>query len=188
MPDAGFVLAGGRSSRMGRDKALLAYRGRTLLDHVAGIVREAAGSVSVIGDPAHYARFGYPVHGDRVPPCGPAGGIYTALSASPADWNVIVACDMPGVTVDLLRALLGKTEGHLGKCVIPLGPDGEPEPLCGVYHVRCLPALERAIREKRFKMKDLIQELEPVLVPAAGGCFSNVNTPEEWAQMGENVR
>ena len=173
---------------MGRDKALLPYRGSTLLEHMAALVREAVGSVSVIADPARYARYGYPVYADRVTECGPAGGIYTALCVSRAEWNLMVACDMPGVTVELLRALIEMTSQPIGNCVIPVGPNGEPEPLCGLYHARCLPELDRAILEKRFRMKDLIRELEPIFMIAPSGCFSNANTPEEWAQIGENAR
>ena len=171
---------------MGRDKALLPYRGATLIQYLAEIVGKAAGSVNVIGDPARYGRFGYPVHTDIVPGCGPAGGIYTALSAGLAEWNLIVACDMPGITVEILRGLVERTENARGNCIVPLGPDGQPEPMCAVYHARCLPPVERAIRDRRFKMRDLVQELEPVFVSAIeAACLANINTPADWAQVEE---
>src|SRR5437588_11783860 len=94
---SGFVLSGGRSSRMGRDKALLPYRSRTLVQHVADEVQRVTGNVSLIGDAARYAHFGYPVYPDCVPECGPLGGIYTALNRSEADWSIIVSCDLPKV-------------------------------------------------------------------------------------------
>ena len=79
MQASGFVLAGGASKRMGQDKALLPYRGTTLVEHVAKTVREAAGSVALIGDPARLGQLGLPVFPDELPSCGPASGIYTAL-------------------------------------------------------------------------------------------------------------
>ena len=189
MRRAGFVLAGGRSSRMGLDKALLPHRGATLLKNLAEVVYQAAGSVSLIGDPARYARLGYPVYADRIPGCGPCGGIATALSISPEAWNVIVACDMPGVTAKALSTLLEHAAGARGKCIVPIGPDGQPEPLCAVYHADCLPALERALREKRLKMKDLLPDLQPVLVSGLDpACFVNVNTPADWAEIQEDTR
>ena len=106
MQRSGFVLAGGGSSRMGRDKALLPYRGITLLEHLARTVQEAAGAVALVGDPVRYSSLGYPVYRDKFPGCGPLGGIYTALAVSSTDWNLIVACDMPGISVDVLRILL----------------------------------------------------------------------------------
>jgi molybdopterin-guanine dinucleotide biosynthesis protein A len=179
---------------MGRDKALLPYRGTTLVDHLARAVQAAAGTVALIAEPARYLSLGYPVYPDKFPGCGPLGGIYTALSVSSTDWNLIVACDMPGISADVLRALLrsagesGKT-GELGKsCVIATGPTGEPEPLCAVYHRSCLPVLARAIQEKRFKMRDLVKELDSKARLVDASALANVNTPAEWAEFEEKPR
>src|SRR5262249_800619 len=102
---AGFVLVGGRSSRMGPDKALLPAGSRTLAEQSAHSVRQAAGNVTLIGDPEKYASLGLPVIADAVEGSGPMGGIYTALLHSKEDWNLVVACDMPGLAPDFLRAL-----------------------------------------------------------------------------------
>jgi|SRR5579863_3847021 len=184
---AGFVLTGGQSSRMGVDKALLAFQGATLLRHQAEVVREAAGSAILIGEPVRYGDLGYRVYPDRIPGCGPAGGIATALSLALAEWNLIVACDMPGVTVEVLRLLIEKTESTPARSVVPIGPDGEPEPLCAVYHTDCLVVLDRALREKRLKMRDLVRDLESLFVSGIDStCFANANTPADWAEIGEN--
>ncbi len=106
MKRAGFVLAGGSSSRMGRDKALLRYGSATLIQHVAERVATAVGSATLVGSPARYARLGYPVVPDNFLDGGPLAGIQAALAASAADWNLVVACDMPGVTVEFLEGLL----------------------------------------------------------------------------------
>jgi molybdopterin-guanine dinucleotide biosynthesis protein A len=181
----GFVLAGGASSRMGRDKALLAYRETTLVEHVARVVLEAVGSVALIGDRDRYRELGYPVYSDNVPGCGPLSGIHTALSVSEADWNLIVACDMPGISASVLRRLIDPEAEPGRSSVIAVGPGGEPEPLCAVYHRRCLPVLARAIREKRFKMRDLVVELEAELRPIDAAALANINTPGEWARFEE---
>jgi molybdopterin-guanine dinucleotide biosynthesis protein A len=188
MQRSGFVLAGGRSSRMGRDKALLPYRGTTLVQHLALAVQQAVGTVALIGEPVRYASLGYPVYRDKFPGCGPIGGVYTALSESSTDWNLIVACDMPGVSADVLRILLASA-GESGKsCVIATGPSGEPEPLCAVYHRSSLPVLERAIREKRFKMRDLVAGLDSKVRLVDASALANVNTPAEWAEFEEKPR
>jgi molybdenum cofactor guanylyltransferase len=189
MRRAGFVLAGGFSSRMGRDKALLAYRETTLVEYVARAVQEAIGSVALIGDPDRYRDLGLAVYRDKVPGCGPLGGIFTALSVSPADWNLVVACDMPGISARVLRVLLDPEAQPGRDCVMAVGPGGEPEPLCALYHRRCLPVLDRAIRQKRFKMRDLVPELEAELRLVDALALANVNTPGEWAEFGkENAR
>jgi len=87
MQASGFVLAGGASKRMGQDKALLPYRGTTLVEHVANTVREAVGMVALIGDPARLGSLGLAVFPDELPDSGPASGIYTALRITETDWT-----------------------------------------------------------------------------------------------------
>ncbi len=188
MLPSGFVLAGGASSRMGRDKALLAYRESTLVEYVAGAVLEAAGSVAIIGDLDRYGKLGHRVYRDKVPGCGPLGGIYTALTVSAAGWNLVVACDMPGISVEALHRLIDRDAEPGRNAVMAAGPSGEPEPLCAAYHRRCLPVLEQAIRDKRFKMRDLVGELQVELRPLEAAVLANVNTPEEWAGFTEDAR
>jgi len=183
MQVSGYVLAGGASSRMGQDKALLPYRGTTLVERLARMVREAAGEVAVIGDPEKYGGLGYPVFADQLPGCGPLGGLHTALTMSSADWNLVVACDMPGISADILRTLVNGAGASSNKWVVAASGGGEMEPLCAVYHRRCLAAVSRAIQEKRFKMKELLAELDPLIVPVDPVALWNVNTPAEWAEF-----
>jgi molybdopterin-guanine dinucleotide biosynthesis protein A len=183
MEAAGFVLAGGGSTRMGRDKALLAYRGTSLLAHIASIVQQAAGDVTVIGDPGRYRHLAHRIYADQVPSCGPIGGIYTALSIAVRDWNLVVACDMPFLSTQVLASLLAACPGSRAGCIAAIGPAGEPEPLCAVYHRRCHPVLDRAIREQRFRMRDVIRELEVETVRVDASVLANVNTPAEWGEL-----
>jgi molybdopterin-guanine dinucleotide biosynthesis protein A len=183
MQASGFVLAGGASKRMGRAKALLPYRGTTLVEYVADAVRGAAGSVVLIGDPASLVHLGLPVLRDEISGCGPAGGIYTALRATGTDWNLVVACDMPAVSGGALSELINAAEKSESGCVAAASPDGRPEPLCAVYHRRCLPALDRAIKDKRLKMRDLVREMGVSMVAVAPAVLANVNTPDEWSEF-----
>jgi len=173
---------------MGRDKALLLYRETTLLEHAARAVLAATGNVTVIGDPDRYLRFGFPVVADRVPGCGPLSGIHTALSITGTDWNLVVACDMPGVSEALLGALLDRADRSNRNCVAAAGPTGEPEPLCAVYHRRSLAVLERALAEKRLRMRDLLPELGAEAWAVEGAALANVNTPAEWDDFAEQPR
>ena len=176
----GFVLTGGQSSRMGRDKALLPFDGSTLLEQIATRVRAAAGSVTLIGPPERYRGLGLPVAADLIANCGPIGGVYTALKISSAPWNLIVACDMPAVTTDFLTGLLKAARDADAECLAPETGSGL-HPLCAVYHRRALAALQSAIDHKSFKMHDLLRSLRTVAWPAAdASLLENVNTPVEW--------
>jgi molybdopterin-guanine dinucleotide biosynthesis protein A len=184
--EAGFVLAGGRSSRMGRDKALLECNGSRLIGRVAEVVAAAAGVVAIIGDPAKYGKFGYPVHPDVFVGCGPLAGIHAALKATSADWNLVVACDMPDVNAAFLRELLRRAEERAADCLVPAGASGRLEPLCAVYHRRALPTIERSLDNGIRKVVDGLAGLRiEVLRLDRAGPFRNVNTPEEWIEYTE---
>jgi len=187
------VLVGGSSSRMGRDKALLEYQGSTLAGRIAERVRGAARNVTLIGPPDRYRELGYTVIADRVPGCGPMGGVFTALASTHAEWNLIVACDMPLVTAELFEELFGDAESgpSTADCIVPAfcEPKGSADgsriqPLCAVYHRRCAAAARRAIDRKILKMHDFVSTLRlrkhPVADPAP---LSNINTAAEWSSL-----
>ncbi len=167
---------------MGRDKALLPFRGSTLAAHVASLVQAAAGNVALVGDPAKYRALGIPVLADSRPGTGPLGGIETALGATSADWNLVVACDMPALTISFLRALLDAAGVNGEDALVPVGPSGRPEPLCGVYHRRCRPALDAALESGVRRITEALQRLRVTLYDVASSAFfENLNTPEDWA-------
>ncbi len=94
---------------------------------------------------------------------------------------------MPAITSDILLGLLRRAAASPSDCIAATGPDNEPEPLCAAYHRRCLPAVALAIREKRFKMRDLLTELGFELMPVDPAAIANINTPSEWAQFEPRV-
>lgn len=183
MKRAGYVLVGGKSSRMGRDKALLPYGGRALAEHVAARVKAAAGWAGLVGQPQRYGALGYPVIPDVFPDRGPLGGIQAALHASQAEWNLVVACDMPSLSEAFLDWLLEAAEGSPGHCLIPVSGAGRPEPLCAVYHCQIAEALTRAIRRKVRKVTQALDGLRVLWLPVSEAAwFENLNTPDDWAR------
>jgi molybdopterin-guanine dinucleotide biosynthesis protein A len=183
---AGYLLVGGMSRRMGRDKALLPFRDGALAQTVARAVASAAGSVVLVGDPLRYGRLGLPVIADLHPGEGPLGGILTALAHTQAEWNIVTACDMPGLSSEFLVSLLEKAERTGAEALVPAGPSGRPEPLCAVYSRRALPALEAAFAGGVRKIAEALESTRAVFVPVSEALyFQNVNTPEEWAACAE---
>jgi len=182
MSRAGFVLVGGTSSRMGRDKAVLPYLNLPLAERVAREVEAAAGNLALVGNPGRYAGLGRRVIPDLRPGNGPLGGIEAALDDSEADWNLIVACDMPGISAPFLRRLLDQAEEAGSDCLVPVSPSGHLEPLCAVYHRRCLAAVSRALDRGIKKVTEAYEDLHVTRWPAREErWFENLNTTEQWS-------
>jgi molybdopterin-guanine dinucleotide biosynthesis protein A len=189
----GFVLAGGASRRMGRDKALLEYQGRPAAAVLAARLSEATGEVTLIGDPERYAHLGFPVVGDRVPGLGPMGGLATALGLQAADWNLVIACDFLHVTSDLLKELAARALASPDlDCVAAALPGSEPgagpQPLCAAYHARLAGHVTRCLQSKHLKMKDFLAEIRTGTVAVRDpAVLANLNTPGDWARHGLSV-
>lgn len=181
MLSAGFVLAGGQSSRMGRDKALLPYRDTLLVDWIARQVEAAAGSATLVGHPGRYRFLGRPVLADLRPGCGPLAGIETALEATTAEFNLIVACDLPNLTRDLLAGLLEAAMGQDADCTLPEAPGIDQPPLCAVWRRRCRDKVRQALDQGERKLARLLEQLRLSRWTVAGAAWAvNLNTPEDY--------
>lgn len=128
----GFVLAGGESARMGRNKALLEVGGVPMIVRTARLVASVVKSATAVGSPDTYAALGLRTIRDDWPGAGPLGGIATALRASEAEWNLIVACDLPYLTKPWLSYLAQRGTSSPADAVLPMNLAGA-EPLCAMY-------------------------------------------------------
>jgi molybdopterin-guanine dinucleotide biosynthesis protein A len=134
----GFVLAGGKSTRMGQDKASLNWRGRSLLEHMVTLLSSSADHVRVVGRP--------PLP-DRIPDCGPLGGIVTALDSSDTEGNLVVAVDLPLLTprfLFYLRLSFENSPHRVLACKL-----GSHYPLCLAIRRSILPELEERLQIDR---------------------------------------
>jgi len=188
------IQAGGESRRMGQDKALLPFKGQTLIERVLGRVAHLADEVLVTTQrPEGYEFLGLPLIADVIPGRGALGGLYTALSASAQPLVAVVACDMPFVSAALLAAQRDLLIAGQHSAVIPR-TEGGTEPFHAVYRrLACLPAIQAAITAEKWRVDAWygsvrLRWLEPeeVLVhDPLGRAFWNVNTPEEFHQAEE---
>jgi len=192
---AGFILAGGESSRMGVDKGLLEIAGVPMIVRATRLVESAVGGPAVVvGTPEKYRGLGLRAIADDWPGCGPLGGITTALRASEADWNLIVACDLPYLTREWLEYLLQRARDSEAEAVVPMNlvPASKrgAEPLCAIYHTGGESAMRRALERGVRKVTDGLAELRvEVIEPAEwkgfdsnGLLFKNVNTPADYEE------
>jgi molybdopterin-guanine dinucleotide biosynthesis protein A len=179
---AGFVLTGGASKRMGRDKAMLPFRGIVLADWVARQVKAAADGVWLIGEPERYQHLPWPRLGEQWPGRGPLSGIEAGLREVGAEWNLVVACDAAGVRASWLVELTGAALATTDADIVAAASADRAEPLCALYHQRTLPAVQAALACGRLAARDLLATVRTSLWRADWVAeLHNVNTPEHWA-------
>lgn len=181
---AGVVLAGGQSSRMGRDKALLPFQGKPLIAHAIEILRPHVDELLVIGDPGKYGGFGPLALADDAPGLGPLGGILTALRYAWHDRLIILACDMPNVTASFIEQLMARYEDGFDAVVAQC--DGHLEPLAAAYHRRCKTVVAAQLAAGSLKLSAAIERMHTRYVQVCPGeegwpvdLFRNINAPSD---------
>ena len=145
-----FVLAGGQSKRMGRDKALLELGGLPLIEHALVKLRALDFSPAIVGSRPDLARFA-PVISDNFSHLGPLGGIEAALAASDAEQNLFLAVDLPWLPVDFLQWMMERANCTNALATIPRF-QGLPQPLCAVYRRAMLPHIKAALLQGDAKV------------------------------------
>lgn len=179
MQRAGFILTGGRSRRMGSDKALLPWQGLTVVEHLSQIAADAAGSCVLVGQPERYRHLGIASIADLRPGCGPLSGIEAALASTSAEWNLILSCDLAGVHPEMLEALFQHAAASNAAVCLIRDAAGVLHPLCAVYHRRSLAVVRAALDQSMFRLLDVVASLQPIYFEVAQP-ISNLNTPEDW--------
>ena len=182
-----FVLVGGKSSRMGRDKAFVAWEGKTLLERALGAARGACGRAWIVGAKATFEPFGNVVE-DVFPERGPLGGIHAALLASGTELNLVLAVDLPLVSARLLSYLIERARDSESLATVPRLVTGW-EPLCAVYRKGFAEVAERALHEGRNAVYPLIEAAQITAVGEdefvgqgfAADMFRNINTIADLA-------
>jgi len=189
VPDiAAYILAGGKSTRMGADKAFVQFEGQTLLARALDLARSVTEDVHIVGEKEKYSAFA-PTIEDIFPECGPLGGIHAALRASQRDLNLILAVDVPFVTAALVEHIVTLAVESSAMVTVPRAGKGW-QPLCAVYRREFADAAEEALRAGRYKIDALFDDRRTRAITdedlaRAGfgaGVFRNLNTPEDVAQ------
>ncbi|HEV2396536.1 MAG TPA: molybdenum cofactor guanylyltransferase [Candidatus Sulfotelmatobacter sp.] len=180
-----FLLAGGKSTRMGTDKAFVEFDGETLLARMLKVARTVSKDVRIVGDRQKFAAHDRVVE-DIFPNCGPLAGIHAALRSSFTDRNLILAVDVPFITTQFLDFLITHSRGSSADVTLVRAREGW-QPLCAVYRRMFADAAEDALRKARYKI-DLLFDAANLCViseselQAAGfspQLFRNLNTPKE---------
>ena len=186
----GYILAGGKSSRMGEDKGLKIFNEKPLVQTVIDQMQLVFNQLVIVSNNSDYQQFGLEVIEDEVKNIGPAGGIYTALQHSKTDKNFIVSCDMPFITAEAIAFML-KNSNDL-EIMLP-ERNGQLEPLFGVYSKKCLPKWKTLIDNDCIKLQNMVTNFDLKMIDVSEynsfseKLFQNLNTPNEFKNALKNV-
>lgn len=191
----GFVLAGGKSSRMGRDKALLKFGKKTFLLNAIDIISPVCPRVSVVlnNSQSHLVEhlaaetpYIFDIHDNR----GALGGIHAALENCRKPFALILACDMPLVTYEVIKKLVSSVSEDYS-AVVPVEANGWLQPLCAVYRVdQCLAVLESLLsKDRSVSVRDFLKTIAIKAVPSEflsqdPLILTNINSPIDFENIG----
>jgi molybdenum cofactor guanylyltransferase len=200
-----YVLAGGRSSRMGTDKALLQLAGKPLIAHAVTKLRRITPHVHILSSNPALADYA-PLVPDLHPNTGPIGGIEAALTHSSSDWNLILPVDVPFLPATFIEAWVRSTlADEYGVRIRLFTIDGVPQPTVLLIHREAAPYISEAIQCGDYKLFPVLEAAGRDLAtgsgfsrglvfrngaPGAGFLsfwFANLNTPEDFAEAEANI-
>jgi len=178
----GIILAGGKSSRMGTDKGLLDLNGKKIVERIIEQLKPNVDELIIISNNINYDGFGFKVYQDLVEPCGPMGGIYTALEKSSTENNIVVCCDIPNITSKIIAHIISNIGDEA--VLVPVH-NGIIEPLCAVYKKSIAKKIKNLIETGEYKLKDALKIMNTRYIEVSsssgfsGSVFTNINTPQE---------
>ncbi len=185
----GIILAGGKSTRMGVNKAFLKIGGCTIIEEIFSKFKNIFSRVIIIANEIERFNFlGAQITPDIIPSKGPLGGIYTGLIKSSSFHNFVTACDMPFLDQDVVEHVLEQSNGY--DVVVP-EYKGRLEPLRAVYSKNCIIPIENQLRQNNLKITDFFQYVKTKVITdqviarfdPEGACFVNINTAEDYERF-----
>ncbi|TRX27786.1 molybdenum cofactor guanylyltransferase [Flavobacterium franklandianum] len=185
-----YILAGGKSSRMGTDKGLLLFEGKPMIQYVMEQMQPIFDKIVIVSNNLEYEKFGLEVIPDLIKAIGPAGGIYTALNHSDCQLNFIVSCDMPFVTAAAIEFILKNAQENQ---IVLLENQGKIEPLFGIYSKECEEIWLQLIGQEKVKLQDMVLHFRLKTIPVenneifAATFFKNINTKEDFNNVSKLI-
>jgi molybdopterin-guanine dinucleotide biosynthesis protein A len=186
------IMAGGKSSRMGTDKAFVPLLGKPMIEHVLARVGSLGDEQIIItNSPQKYRYLGLPIFSDIYEDHGPLGGLHAALARAAYDHVLVVACDMPWLNYSLLEHMVSIRQS--ADVIVPRWSKF-PEPLHAVYSKACLEAVTTCLEAQTLKLIAFygrvrvryLEREEVARFDARGRSFANINTPDDLNQAREN--
>jgi len=178
-----YILAGGKSSRMGTDKGLLLFDGKPLLQKIIEQLSPVVNEIIIVSNNYEYEQFGLQVIGDLIKDIGPAGGIHAALSNAQSEQIFIVSCDMPFITTHAAKYMM-QHAAH-SQIALPLY-HGKIQPLFGVYSRQCLLKWKQLIEQRIIKLQEMVMHFDLLKIDIEKNglfvdlLFTNINDKNDF--------
>lgn len=179
----GVVLAGGKSSRFGSNKALCKYGDKYFMHHIIELMRPYTKEIVISGYRPEYEDIEITILKDEYPDIGPIGGIYTALKESTTPWILVLTCDMPLVSKEIIMMMLASCKGDN---IIGWQHDKIFTTFPLLISKSALPAINNAINEKRYRIKQMFEigNSRKIIIPdALLPNFANINTQDDYKEL-----
>lgn len=178
-----FILAGGQSSRMGKDKALVNFLDKPMLQHAIDLVKPIFQEVFILSSSPAHSGYGLKCIPDQFANSGPLAALHSGLLASSSEWNFFLACDMPRMNTDCIEHLYNQLSQNTD-AAIPNHKNGI-EPLAAFYHRDCISVFDAQLKAGQYKIQEALKKIDVQLISIQTDtfdfrpCFQNFNTPNE---------
>lgn len=180
-----YILCGGKSTRMNSEKGLVKFHGKTFLKWILEAVTPLSDNITLVTKNPEYAVFGLQMIPDLVEDQGPVGGIYSALFDSNSKYNLILSCDIPKISTEVLSSLIQFAIGS-DKDVCILSDGKHDYPLIGCYQKSLFPAFQYAIEQHHLKLCPLVESLSHqklLVIHKDQAALRNINTQAELLSL-----
>lgn len=180
----GIILAGGKSSRMGEDKGFLHLNGKTFMSHIIKALKPLVGDIIIVSNNADYDIFKLKRVVDVMEDSGPLAGLYTGLLHSETEKNIVLSCDVPLITNEVLKKLI---EGFTSEVeVVQFESQGKTMPLVAMYKKQCMHQILKLLQTNERRLRFAIEQLEVKTIkldPELEKTVRNINTVEELKEI-----
>lgn len=189
MQITGIILSGGKSSRMGTDKALMTIDGKSLLERAIDVCSPVCNPVFVSSNNPLHKKTGIQMISDEIADCGPLGGIYSCLRKTATNWNFVLSVDAAFMQTCFIKFLMAQTGNF--DAVVPVHAHGK-EPLIALYHKNIVPEIEQMLQIGDFKTRNLFHKIKVNYADAREQLrafpqlFVNLNKPHDYPKQDIN--
>ena len=184
----GIVLAGGKSSRMGSDKGLLKINDKTFVEHVIDAVKPLVDKIIIVSNNKDYDQFGYRRVEDSIKDSGPLAGLYSGLKHSRAEYNLVLSCDIPMITTEILKKLVDADFENYE--VVQIESNTKTMPLIAMYKKQCMRKCLELLQQGERRLRVAVNQLKTktILIDTEFDQFvKNVNTKEDLTEINHAI-